>query len=69
MRETLAECGSLQVRASYDQGSSEIHGTEYAVLFDPYFHRFGDAVEAQVVLLFVNLGQQGAFQELRIACR
>jgi hypothetical protein len=61
-RETLAEWGSLQVRVSYNQGSFEIHGTEYAVLFDPYFRRFGDAVEAQVVLLFVNLGYQSSFK-------
>ena len=49
--------GVLQVRALHDQRAFEVDGSGLAVLPHANFCGFGDAVEAQAVLLLVDLGQ------------
>jgi len=50
MRELDGFVSLMGVRASYHQGAFKIDGPETAVLFDAEFYRFGNAVEAQIVL-------------------
>lgn len=69
MRETPGFTPSIGVRASYDKRAFKVHRTEVAVLLDTQFDWLGDAIEAQVVLVYVDFSQQFAFElfELHLA--
>jgi len=46
--------GLLGVRASYEERSVEVRGTEHTILLHPELPRLGDPVEAQVVLVEID---------------
>ncbi len=56
----------LVVRESSDEGSIEVFGSEFAMLFDTQACRFGNAVKAQVVFFFIEFRQQPTFQFLKL---
>ncbi len=66
MREPTSVAPSMWVRASYDKGGFKVYRAEAAVLPDTELHRFGDAIEAQVILLLVDFSQQFALKLFKL---
>lgn len=42
---------------SNDERAIEVHGTEATMLLDPHLNRLGNAVEAQIILRYVDFGE------------
>ena len=48
---------SLEVRASDDEGASEVDGSKDTILLDPEIVGLGEAIEAEIIDLQVDLGE------------